>query len=224
MKPTSIAYLIKIGKKNHIDRLRNDGLVYMNTINYFKEVEGNEERRDEHEGIDRIEQVTWIKLKSKDGKEIELRKDSDHMRLTSAQLRIFNSEFTGNLYSMMAITPMVAIKTDRFDERNTQFGDYFLLIIEPQTFYDRLSSALNNKGLKHHIGLVQYYDEQSCNGNLSPFHKPNRYEHQHEFRVFVENDKEEPLTIEIGSLADISKTFPIEEFVGLRFLPKRKGE
>lgn len=82
MKPTSIAYLIKISKKNHIDSLRNDGLVYMNTINHFKKVEGNEERRDENEGIDRIEQVTWIKLKSKDGKEIELRKDSDQMRLT----------------------------------------------------------------------------------------------------------------------------------------------
>lgn len=223
MKPTSIAYLIKIGKKNHIESLRSDGLIYMNTIKHFKEVEGNEERRDEHEGIDHIEQVTWIKLKSKDGKEIELSKDSDHMKLTSAQLRIFNPELRGNLYSMIAITPALAITTDRFDERNTQFGDHFLLIVEPQTFYDRLAEAINDKGLRHRIGLVQYYEEKTYNGNLSPFHKPNRYEHQNEFRIFVEYDKDEPLSLKIGSLADISLAYPIEEFKGLRFLPKRKG-
>ena len=194
----------------------------MNTINYFKEVEADEERRDEHEGIDRIAQVTWIKLKSKDGKEIELRKDSDHTRLTSAQLRLFNPEFKGNLYSMLAITPMLATKTDSFDERNTSFGDYFLLIIDPNTFYERLSSAISNMGFRHRIGLVQYYDEKSYNGNLSPFHKPSRFEHQNEFRIFVEHDKDEPLSIEIGSLRDISEAFLIEEFTGLRFMPRRK--
>jgi len=222
MKSTSIAHLIKIGNKTHIESLRDNGLVFMNTISYFKEIEADEERRDEHEGIDHIAQVTWIKIQSKDGKEIELRRDSDHMQLTSAQLRVFNPEFKGNLYSMLAVTPMLAVKTDRFDERNTQFGDYFLLIIDPSTFYERLSSAIKDKGYRHRIGLVQYYDEKSHNGNLSPFHKPNRFEHQHEFRVFVEHDKDEPLSFNIGSLEDISKALPIEEFNGLRFLPHKK--
>jgi len=43
MKSTSIAHLIKIGNKTHIESLRDNGLVFMNTISYFKEIEADEE-------------------------------------------------------------------------------------------------------------------------------------------------------------------------------------
>jgi hypothetical protein len=219
MKPTSIAYLIKIGKKYHIDSLRNKGLVYLNTIKHFKEVEGNDERRDEHEGADRIAQVNYLKIKGEDGKEYEFFKDSGKMGLTSAQFRSFNQELKGNLYCMIGISPEAELVDERLDERNKELGDTILLIREPIVFLERLSNEIQRMGLKHYMGFVAYYNEKVYQGNLNQFNKTDKYKHQNEFRVFIEYEKDEPLVLNIGSLREISEIYPIKMFSRIRFKP-----
>ena len=73
MTKNLIHHLIKLGKKEHIEGLRNKGIVFMNSINFFKEMEEDEQRKDVHEGIEQIEQITWIKIKG-EGKEFEFKK------------------------------------------------------------------------------------------------------------------------------------------------------
>lgn len=188
----------------------------MNSINYFKEIEDDEQRKDIQEGIERIEQVTWLKIEW-EGKEIEFRRDSEKNTLSSAQLRVANPELEGNIFSMIAITSDLSKKTDRLDERNMEFGDSFIVIFNPKEFLNRIDTAINSLNKKYYWNLVRYYDEKAHNGDLGVFYKSMKYEHQNEFRIFVDNEEKEPLILEIGSIEDISEIFEIKEFKGLRF-------
>ena len=57
MEDNRIHFLIKLGKKEHIERLRNEGMIFMNSIDFFKSMENDEQRKDSEEGIERIEQI-----------------------------------------------------------------------------------------------------------------------------------------------------------------------
>ncbi len=188
----------------------------MNSINYFKEMEDDEQRKDIQEGIERIEQVTWLKIEW-EGKEIEFRRDSEKNTFSSAQLRIANPDLEGNIFSMIAITSNLSMKTDRLDERNMEFGDSFLVIFNPKEFLNRIDTAIKNLNKTYYWSLVRYYDEKTHNGDLDVFYKPTKFEHQNEFRIFVNNEEKKPLILEIGSIEDISEIFEIKEFRELRF-------
>ncbi len=216
MTKNLIHHLIKLGKKEHIEGLRNKGIVFMNSINFFKEMEEDEQRKDVHEGIEQIEQITWIKIKG-EGKEFEFKKGAKVNNLTSAQLRVANPELEGNIFSMIAITTELSTKTDELDKRNMEFGDSFLVIFNPKEFFNRIDKTIKLIGLNYHWKLIKYYNEGSHNGDLGIFFKPNKYEHQNELRIFVENNKKEALILNIGSIEDISEIFDIAEFERLRF-------
>ena len=82
---------------------------------------------------------------------------------------------------------------------------------------DRVLAALTEKGFKPDDKMVTYYDENDNHNNLYVFHKPNRLSHQNELRVFVENQADEPLKFEIGSIEDISMFFDISYLERMRF-------
>lgn len=195
--------LIKVGKREHIESLSTKGIVFMNSINFFREMEDNEHRKDIYEGIEKIEQITWIKMVLGD-KEVEFSKNTEKNRLGSSQLRMSNPKLEGNIYSMIAVTDKLLAKTDRIDERNLGFGDTLLVIYNPKEFMNRINRAINDSGMKHFFGLVQYYSEEVHEGNLGVFDKPQKYEHQNEFRIFVVSNKKAPLVLEIGNIEDIS--------------------
>ncbi len=216
MSQNLIHYLIKLGKREHIEAFRNMGIVYMNSINYFKEMEDDEQRKDRQEGIEKIEQVTWLKIKL-EGKEIEFGRNSKTNTLSSAQLRVANPELEGNIFSMIAITSELSKRTDRLDERNMEFGDSFLVIFNPKEFLYRIDAVIKKLNKTHYWNLVTYYDEKTHNGDLGAFYKPLRYEHQNEFRIFVNSNEKLPLILELGSIEDISEIFEINKFQNLRF-------
>lgn len=216
MTKSRIHYLLKVGRREHIEDLRNHGIVYMNSINFFRELEEDEQRSDIQEGIERIEQITWIKL-IKDGKEFEFKKESSKNIITSAQLRVANPELEGNIFSMIAITNRLAEETDKLDNRNSKFGDSFLVIFNPKEFLRRFENAIKKSGMSFQYGVVWYYDEENYNGGLGVFCKPMKFKHQNEFRVFVGNSSRNPLIVNIGSIEDISDIFSIEELSKIRF-------
>lgn len=118
---------------------------------------------------------------------------------------------------MTAITSESSNKTDRLDERNMEFGDTFVVIFNPKEFLSRIDAAIKNLNKTYSWNLVKYYDEDSHNGDLDVFHKPLKYKHQNEFRIFVNNAENEPLILKIGSIEDISEIFEINKFRKLRF-------
>jgi hypothetical protein len=46
--------LLKFGKREHLQRLRNEGSLYLNTLQYFQELESDPERGDPFEGSETI--------------------------------------------------------------------------------------------------------------------------------------------------------------------------
>lgn len=206
--------LIKIGKREHIEAFQKEGVMYMNSFNYFKKLEDDEQRKDIHECIESIKQVNWIKLKS-DNLEIEFSKKSGS--LINAQLRVNNEGLSGNIFSMISITTNLSLNTDKVDVKNSEFGNYFLCINNPKEYMNRVDQAMRLKGFEYKYGLVEYYDENSYSGDLGVFYKPQFFQHQNEFRFFIENHLNAPISLNIGSIKDISFLSKIEELENLRF-------
>ena len=165
-----IRSFIKIGQKEHIDQLWKKGVVFMNPINFFIQMDDDEQRKDVYEGIERMEQITKIEFKW-DNKSIKLDKDSEQNKLINAQLRVHNPELRGNIFSMIGITSELSSKTDKIDSRNANFGDSFLLILNPSEFLNRFDKAIKEMGLSYDWDIVKYYDERVFEGVLDIFCK-----------------------------------------------------
>jgi len=52
---------------------------------------------------------------------------------------------------------------------------------------------------------VQYYDPKEIDGKINAFQKRDIFSHQSEYRIFVENDKDESIKMTIGSIEDIAQ-------------------
>jgi len=216
MSTNNLYYLIKIGNHDNIMDLMNKGIVYMNPIKHFRDTEQNEQKKDKHEGTSRIEQLTYLKIIG-EGYDLEISRKKPKSNMINGQYRQVDPNLKGNIYSMLAITPDLYYKTDSLDRKNMKFGDSFLIIEKPREFIDRIASEISNLKVNCEGRLVQYYNENTYNGDLGVFNKPLFFEHQSEYRIFVESDNPEPLILEIGSIEDISKMFPIEHFPTIKW-------
>ena len=73
-------------------------------------------------------------------------------------------------------------------------------------FLNRIEIALKSGGFKYSSGIVKYYNEKTYVGDLTPFDKSNKFEHENEFRFVIESEGIKPILLEIGSIKDISTT------------------
>ena len=118
---------------------------------------------------------------------------------------------------MLAITTELSNISKNLDDKDMQFGDTFLVIFNPKEFLSRIDKAMKRNNLYYKWGLVNYYDDQNQEGELGIFYKSNKFKHQNEFRIFVENELKSPLILNIGNIEDICEIFKIEEFKRCRF-------
>jgi hypothetical protein len=66
--PQDLLILFKFGKRDHLQQLRNRGLLHMNSQRYFQEIESDAVRGDRFETTDRVVQPKDLKrltIKSK---------------------------------------------------------------------------------------------------------------------------------------------------------------
>lgn len=82
-------------------------------------------------------------------------------------------------------------------------------------FFEKIENELKKCNYKYHHGFIDYYNKDEINGNISLFEKPLEFEYQKEFRFYVENDKIEPIKIQIGSLEKYAEIFRIEDIISL---------
>ena len=188
----------------------------MNFLQFFKEDAKDQERRDTSEGASQIDQVSRLKIQFED-KTIEMAREGAPFSLTSGQLRTFDPNYSGNIYSMMGPDPLFIDQVGKIDARNCDFGDTALLILEPKTFIDRLIAAIEKEKHFYYFDKVKYYDEREYSGPLDIFHKPQTYAHQLEFRFFIPSQEKKPLTFNLGSLEDITKMIPAQDLPKLKF-------
>lgn len=213
---------IKFGSEKNIKSLYENGLVYLNTFEYFQNIEDNGVRGDKFEGTINIKNYKNIeKLKL----EITDTKTGDKMDIkpSKLQLRHFDPYPKGNLYSLYCIKQSDFLNTDEFtiDSKVKAFGSHALFIKSTKKFIDKLTAEIKKLNMPYMAKQVEYYDDENTNGQISLFEKVQGYKYQSEYRVVVQNNNQKPLKISIGSLKEYSEMFALNSLDDLKIVANR---
>jgi hypothetical protein len=186
--------LIKFGKLAHLLQLQNEGLLYMNHLQYFWEVE-DEDRGDPFDCIAQVHRGPKMGFTLPDGKKVFMEGEWTIRMNPPEHEKI-------NIFCMYALRPLVE-GTFPVDKRNFHFGEHALLLINPPEFLHRIESALKFQRIRGDGNLVEYVDDKHT-GDLGPFRKLRKFSYQSEWRLVCYNGPGWPREIRIGSIADIS--------------------
>lgn len=159
--------LLKFGKKEHMEAFYNEGLLYMNTFDYFINLEDNGDgRADKYEattlyyagdGVDDIK----LTLGSGDDK-ITLSREGGTLSIAM----ITDQPTYSHLYSMTAIDTKWTLENDLLlDERNfADCKDYVVIIHDCNKFIERLTNKLNENKGNSKLSFIEYIDEHNYSG------------------------------------------------------------
>jgi hypothetical protein len=213
--------LLKLGQREHMEMLRN-GLLYMNSLAFFKSLESDPAREDPYEGTDSIVQPSDIGEFIFDPHIPGL--DPFHVHGAPPGLvgpvRLARHRTSScNIFCMFVVTR--PIDGPIFPKPYQWFGDSFVLFTNTQEFLDRVVRAAQNQGLKVEGRAVEYYDRTKYSGPTWRFRKPSIYSYQSEYRFVVEPGVDGPFRFEIGDLSDItSEVIPLDSAdEALKFSP-----
>ena len=209
MKHT-IKLFLKLGSEKNILDLFENGTIYMNTIEYFRKVEDEELRGDKYEGVSKV-------INSLPGT-FKIPGIDREFNYVKVHLKESYKEVLGNIYSLYAISSKgFPNPLDfKFDERNLRFGTHGVMIKDLPLFFNKIENELKKNNLKFSHGFVDYYDKEEVSREITLFEKPLEFEHQKEFRFYVENDKIKPIKIQIGSMKDYAEILKIEDILELK--------
>ena len=206
----TIKLFLKLGSEENILDLFENGTIYMNTIEYFRKVEDEELRGDKYEGVSKV-------INSLPGT-FKIPGIDREFNYVKVHLKESYKEVLGNIYSLYAISSKgFPNPLDfKFDERNLRFGTHGVMIKDLPLFFNKIENELKKNNLKFNHGFVDYYDKEEVSREITLFEKPLEFEHQKEFRFYVENDKIKPIKIQIGSMKDYAEILKIEDILELK--------
>ena len=194
--------LIKFGKLEHLQQIRDEGLLYLNNLPYFWNIEDEELRGDPFDCAVQVIRGPKVTMVMPDGNEVTICTDYSARIHPSEPERI-------NIFCMYALRPLIE-GAFPIDNKNKRFGDHALILINRDEFIKRFESNLKSKMIVGNAGLVEYVNDQHT-GKLAPFKKFNRFSYQHEWRLVCYDGPGGPRTISIGSIRDISVILPTDE-------------
>ncbi len=174
--------LIKIGDPEYQKSLYEKGEIYMNTQQFFRNLEDKDGRGDKYEGANRLEQVKWLKF-SDGKKEVELSLKAGNLKRANVFSRY--EDFCCNIYSMIGVSEDDINKESPISKLNEKLGSVFTLIYNVKEFNSRIKEKLDLLNYKFTWGWVKYYDEYSYEGELTLFDKPKILDYQKEVRYIV---------------------------------------
>jgi len=189
--------LIKIGKKKFMNDLISKGKLRLNTINYYRNHE-NKEIGDSWENPKKVQQGIISLFNEKNNDFIELSKEP-------LPICESNNELNGNVYCMFGIKLSdFKIIEDYYvfeisHELIKEFGGTVVFFPQPELFLEKLEQLFLSKGYNYESQFVNYFDPK-IDSELNVFNKRKTYKHQSEYRIFIKNNKDKILDIELGSL------------------------
>lgn len=197
--------IIKIGSSEHLERLRTEGEVYMNTWGFFKRFEENNVQGDRDEGLLGIEQVAnGVELRVKINERFEPIKGLfGQVKFESPDLELYN------LFCMFAVTDENYRYLD--DPRLLKFGDTSVIMTSGDEFLSRTKKQLVAEGIEHGIGLVNYVSQATHHGKMGPLRKFLPYSYQSELRILAHAKRGGPYSVKIGDIRGISHICPTSE-------------
>ena len=188
------ATLLKFGHYEHICQLRDQGLLYMNTFPYFRQIEDKELRGDKYEGVAEVNRGSSGIVTPKNDPENQFMVSRWEIRKDLPQLEKLN------VFCMCAVRP--SVRSFPVDKRNFRFGDYALILMNPQEFIDRISSQLESQNINHKANLVEYISNDYV-GEVGPFRKLKNFAYQSEWRLVCYGGNGAVRIFRIGSISDI---------------------
>jgi len=200
---------IKLGRKEHMEQFRT-GLLYMNTLSYFRELEADTARADRREGVDSIIQPkdlgeTYIDTGAPGVGRISIPPEDLAGPITFSMNRTRHC----NLFCLYALTKPV--KNLLFPREHDWFGDSLVLVTNTQEFLNRLGIAATEQKLTMGGAPVEYYDDNSYSGRVGRFKKPSRFAHQNEYRITIETGVDEAFRLQIGDISNLtSEVMPLD--------------
>jgi hypothetical protein len=201
---------MKCGKKEHMEQFRT-GLLYMNTLSYFRELEADLARGDSFEGVDSITQPkdlgkAYIDTGIPAIGRINIRKEDLAGPITISM----NQTLCCNLFCLYTLTKPV--KDILFSKEHDWFGDSVVLITNTPEFLNRVDIAATEQKLRGRGVPVEYYDENSFSGTVGSFKKRSCFAHQNEYRISFETSGDKPLRFQIADINDItSEVIPFDQ-------------
>jgi hypothetical protein len=200
--------LIKFGSHSNMEDLYQNGIVFMNTVEYFRHFKDEKIKGDELEGLSYILRNTHAEI---------FHQETRILYGDKANFFFRNEEDIGNVYCLTALWQenLSALINNEFevDLNLAKMGNSFVLIHYPKLFMAKLFNELNKLDLEFKVHAVKYLDVNTTEGEYGVFAKPLEYAYQMEVRVFVKTEGIKPLPISIGSLHEIATIHPIEELL-----------
>ncbi|MCC6207514.1 MAG: hypothetical protein IT488_05120 [Gammaproteobacteria bacterium] len=207
--------LIKFGERAHMEELIHQGVVYMNTLEWYRTQENNAERHDPDEGLERIMQAKGARLYRKDP---ETGKSKEIAELTGGAARVWHSNLDRcKVFCLFHFTAPDDTKLELGEvvSKRTQsgFGDTAVVIYDVAGFVPQVKTAAHEQGFFHSRKFVQYVDMGTYSGEIGPFVKDLRFRHQQELRIAVLDKymSPEPVRLRVGSLENMALLIPADE-------------
>jgi len=197
-------FLFRRGKEEHIKALYEKGEIYINSIDFIRNCDENEERSDEDDGINyrRFLGEATVKMCNV-GDDIE--KNGYTLEAENLVLK-YDNETKGNIYCLTGIYSDDLLGERPEIKHETQsFGESLILIYKPKIFLDRVFAELEKLGYKNYKAKKVLYYGNEYSGKVDFFRKHEKFKSQKEFRIFISNELNTPIKLNIGSLEDIAK-------------------
>ncbi|SIS46211.1 hypothetical protein [Neptunomonas antarctica] len=212
--------LIKFMDEKHVHSFINEGLLFMNNIQYFRAYEDSEPalRGDAHEGLAASflpENIT-----------LELNGHVFTGLVDKVDLRQCHQDET-NIYSMTIISDQDILSSGEnglcLSSNFVKFGNKAIFIggSDISEFWHRLKNTIDNDQSiytleeNNIIGRkVSYVERKLHHSQLSVFNKSKEYAWQHEWRLALKQTEHVgPLPLKIGSLADIAHVIDAADLI-----------
>ena len=201
--------LIKIFEESEFRDAFMNGLIYMNNIGYFNELEKNNQsktsqndaaRADRADGVNYFLRTTgdthWVFEPNDKGEWLYMERPglpNDNRYLIQAKIgRQDNAE--KKLFCMYTLWgDSVNKKFLKVDDDIKNFGEYAVLIYNTPLFVERIKEKAKQLNLKQgflKFGFVDYIDENATTSvtQMGVFRKFKRFQYQNEFRICLEKE------------------------------------
>lgn len=189
--------VFKLGEKDHMAQLLNEGHVFMRPLLDFKTAEDSLPRLDPNEGLGYSVAAEGATLSMKhEGEWLTIGNLTGPIRADDRKLE------KTNIYCLH--TPRRKDYGKLLGLDRLGFGDSYVLFWDANEFLRRLTQAITKAGLQPHYALVEYIDKNSYAGPMGAFRKYSHYSDQKELRVAEMPGTGRPLSLYLGNLSDIA--------------------
>jgi hypothetical protein len=203
IKDNTLYILFRRGKNEHMKNLFERGEIYINTVDYIRNCDNNQERSDPDDSIQKRQFLGDVKVKMCDAG-LDINKFGIPFKGKNCVINTDSTE-KGNIYCLSGIFTKDLIEDSEVTEFKTNtFGESLVVISNPRKFIARVKKALIKAGYKDiKYGQVKYYPND-FSGYIGPFKKHEYFSPQNEFRFYVPNQENIPIKVYIGSIKDIA--------------------